>query len=167
MAYAKAMTDLHEVYSTPDQLEYLSLPEIEAGGIGAVYAVSGIQIEPVSVYVGDGWFRGVYIEDRPGVRTLRVGREEHHDRKPGKTLLPLERLGAMPDSIYDEPAALVPLLVGQIRDYYGELQAQHNNSYHLTPEEIEAKYRLFHDIAVQLERSELTVSAYGDIDLHT
>ena len=145
----------------------IPLAEVEAAGVGAVYEVAGMNIEPVAVYIGEGFFKGVHIEQRAGVYSLRLSIEEHHDLQPGKTALPLQRVSQVSPETMQNHAELLKYLVDEVCVFYACAAEQGlPSAYALDQSGIATKLQIFASVQSKLFRGELAVSEAGVIDLN-
>lgn len=92
---------------------------------GDLYEVSGVHIEPIALYTGNGIFKGVYIESRQtsqdgsNVTSLRIGEEHAKLFRPSKTLIVHgshpEKIS--PDELTDK-SKFTRKIVRLVADYY-------------------------------------------------
>lgn len=145
----------------------IPIAEVEATGVGAVYEVAGMNIEPVAVYVSEGLFKGVHIEERGNVFSLRLSIEEHHDLQPGKTALPLQRIGQVSPETMQNHAELLKYLIDEVCVFYACAAEQGlPSAYALDQKAIETKLRIFAGVQSKLFSGELAISEAGVIDLN-
>ena len=164
--YYVGMKTTHETDENRDW-QCIPLAEVEAAGVGAVYEVAGMNIEPVAVYVGEGLFKGVHIEQRAGVYSLRLSIEEHRDLQAGKTAFPLQRVGQVSPETMQNHAELLKYLIDEICVFYACAAEQGQPSaYALDHEGIVTKLQIFANLQSRLFSGELAVSEAGVIDLN-
>lgn len=128
----------------------LSLARVDANGVGELYIISGIQLEPIATYAGDGWFRGLYFELRPGVRSIRIGQEEHYQREPGKTVRPITHLAELEQLESDDTVLFMKTLLGLLSVYYhcqteDDVSAEQSNF-------LQHKLQLIHEAKARIEQ---------------
>jgi hypothetical protein len=164
--YYVGMKTTHETDENRDW-QCIPLAEVEAAGVGAVYEVAGMNIEPVAVYIGEGLFKGVHIEERGNVFSLRLSIEEHHDLHPGKTALPLQRVGHVSPEKMQDNSALMKYLIDEVCVFYACAAEQGlPSAYALDQSGVATKLQIFASVQSKLFRGELAVSEAGVIDLN-
>ena len=145
----------------------IPLAEVEAAGVGAVYEVAGMNIEPIAVYIGEGFFKGVHIEQRGDVFSLRLSIEEHRDLQAGKTALPLQKVGQISPETMQDHSELLKYLIDEVCVFYACAAEQGlPSAYALDQSGVATKLQIFAGVQSKLFRDELVVSEAGVIDLN-
>ncbi len=147
--------------------QVIPLAEVDMAGNGAVYEGAGMNIEPIAVYIGEGFFKGIHIEQRSGVFSLRLSIEEHRDLQAGKTALPLQKVGHISSETMQNNSELMRYLIDEVCVFYACAAEQGlPSAYALDQSGIATKLRIFADLQSKLFRGELAVSEAGVIDLN-
>lgn len=147
--------------------QVIPLAEVEVAGVGAVYEVAGMHIEPIAVYVGNGVFKGLHLEQRGEVNSVRLGIEEHHDLQAGRTAMPLKRFGQAPPELLEDQSGLLKYLIDEVCVFYACAAEQGlPDVYTIDQEGVATKLRVFADLQSKLFHGKLSTSKDGYIDLN-
>ena len=148
-------------------LKGIPLAEVEETGVGAVYEIAvSINIEPVAVYIGNGYFKGLHIEQRGSLHTLRLSLEEHRDTQAGQTALPIRTVGRIsPDTLQNDSELFMALIDRTCMFYASAAEHGLRSVYSLDQADIEAKLLFFTDTHSKLLGGEITIGEEGVIDL--
>ena len=136
------------------------IAELEKDGPGGIYAVNGAQLEPVAMYAGGGLFKGLYLEVRPGVRSLRVGFEEVKGLDLGQTLLVHSKIETKPVDLEDR-VTFITEITQQIIKYYMDPE---NGADVYSDEFRKHKLGLFKEFIDKLNKKEIVITDSGSVN---
>ncbi len=152
------MTDLHELIDRNDFSAYFPLAEIEKRGLGALYIADSVQIDELAVYIGDGIFKGISPEFRPGALTLRLRIDNHKDTNKGDALRPYLFVNQIDPSTLEQPAVLMATLLPLLTAHYETMVSENTNMMQrMTDSELQDRLNLYKRTLSALEAKERTI----------